>query len=28
MISASHTKEDLDYAVSKFEEVGKKLNII
>ena len=28
MISASHTKDDLDYAVSKFEEVGKKLNII
>ena len=28
MISASHTKEDLDYAVSKFEEVGKKLGII
>ena len=28
MISASHTKADLDYAVSKFEEVGKKLNII
>ena len=28
MISASHTKEDLDYAISKFESVGKKLNII
>ncbi len=28
MISASHTKEDLDYAIAKFEEVGKKLNII
>lgn len=28
MISASHTVEDLDYAVLKFEEVGKKLNII
>lgn len=28
MISASHTKEDLDYAISKFEEVGKKLGLI
>lgn len=28
MISASHTKEDLDYAVSKFESVGKELEII
>jgi len=28
MISASHTKEDLDYAISKFEEVGKKLELI
>ncbi|PAT01424.1 8-amino-7-oxononanoate synthase [Candidatus Izimaplasma bacterium ZiA1] len=28
MISASHTKEDLDYAVSQFEIVGKQLNII
>lgn len=28
MISASHTKEDLDYAVSKFESVGKQLGII
>jgi len=28
MISASHTLEDLDYAVGKFEEVGKKLQII
>ena len=28
MISASHTKEDLDFAISKFEEVGKKLKLI
>lgn len=28
MISAAHTKEDLDFAVMKFEEVGKKLKII
>jgi glycine C-acetyltransferase len=28
MISAAHTKEDLDFAVSKFELVGKRLNII
>ena len=28
MISASHTKEDLDYAVSQFEIVGRQLNII
>jgi glycine C-acetyltransferase len=28
MISASHTVEDLDYAIEKFELVGKKLNII
>ncbi len=28
MISASHTKEDLDFAVAKFEEVGKLLGII
>ena len=28
MISASHTIEDLDYAISKFKEVGKKLQII
>jgi len=28
MISASHTKEDLDFSINKFEEVGKKLNII
>ncbi len=28
MISASHTKEDLDFALEKFEKVGKKLNII
>ena len=28
MISASHTKEDLDFAVEVFEKVGKKLNII
>ena len=28
MISASHTKEDLDYAVNQFEIVGKQLNII
>ncbi|XFA98963.1 glycine C-acetyltransferase [Candidatus Izemoplasma sp. B36] len=28
MISASHTKEDLDFAVKVFEKVGKKLNII
>ena len=28
MISASHTKEDLDFAIEVFEKVGKKLNII
>ena len=28
MISASHTKEDLDFAVEKFEKIGKELNII
>ena len=28
MISASHTKEDLDFAVAKFESVGKELEII
>ena len=28
MISASHTKEDLDFAVSKFESVGKELGLI
>lgn len=28
MISASHTKEDLDFAVEQFEKVGKKLEII
>jgi glycine C-acetyltransferase len=28
MISASHTKEDLDFAVSKFEKVGKSLGIL
>ena len=28
MISASHTQEDLDYAIGKFEEVGKKLKLI
>lgn len=28
MISASHTIEDLDYAVAQFEKVGKELNII
>ncbi len=28
MISASHTKEDLDYAVTQFETVGKKLGLI
>jgi glycine C-acetyltransferase len=28
MISASHTKEDLDFAADVFEKVGKKLNII
>ena len=28
MISASHTREDLDYAINQFEIVGKKLNII
>ncbi len=28
MISASHTKDDLDFAVAKFEEVGKSLGII
>lgn len=28
MISASHTKEDLDYAINKFEEVGRKLELI
>ena len=28
MISASHTKEDLDYAVAQFEKVGKELELI
>lgn len=28
MISASHTKEDLDFAINTFSEVGKKLNLI
>ncbi len=28
MISAVHTKEDLDYAIEKFEKVGKELNVI
>lgn len=28
MISASHTKEDLDYAIEKFNQVGKELKII
>ncbi|GAB6188299.1 glycine C-acetyltransferase [Marinitoga arctica] len=28
MISAAHTKEDLDFAVEKFEKIGKELNII
>ncbi|MDK2950432.1 MAG: glycine C-acetyltransferase [Kosmotogales bacterium] len=28
MISAAHTKEDLDFAVEKFESVGKDLNVI
>ena len=28
MISAGHTKEDLDFAIEKFESVGKKLKII
>jgi len=28
MISAGHTKEDLDFAIEQFERVGKKLNII
>ncbi len=28
MISATHTKEDLDYAVEKFTEIGKKLGVI
>lgn len=28
MISATHTKEDLDFAVSKFNQIGKELNII
>ncbi|ANQ54259.1 2-amino-3-ketobutyrate CoA ligase [Thermosipho sp. 1063] len=28
MISAVHTKEDLDFALEKFEKVGKKLNVI
>ncbi len=28
MISATHTKEDLDYAIEKFTEIGKKLGVI
>lgn len=28
MVSAAHTKEDLDYAIAQIEEVGKKLNVI
>jgi glycine C-acetyltransferase len=28
MVSAAHSKEDLDFALSKFEKIGKKLNII
>ena len=28
MISAVHTKEDLDFAVSKFEKIGKELDVI
>jgi glycine C-acetyltransferase len=28
MLSASHTKEDLDFAIKTFEEVGKELEII
>ncbi|SHH18608.1 glycine C-acetyltransferase [Thermosipho atlanticus] len=28
MISATHSKEDLDFALEKFEKVGKKLNVI
>jgi glycine C-acetyltransferase len=28
MISAAHTKEDLDYAVKAFEQVGKELSVI
>ena len=28
MISAVHTKEDLDFALEKFEKVGKKLGVI
>ena len=28
MISATHTKEDLDYAIEKFTEIGKKLGVV
>ncbi len=28
MVSAMHTKEDLDYAISKFKQIGQKLNLI
>ncbi len=28
MISAAHSKEDLDFAIEKFESVGKDLNVI
>jgi hypothetical protein len=28
MVSAAHTKEDLDFGVSKFVEIGRKLGVI
>jgi glycine C-acetyltransferase len=28
MISASHSKEDLDFAIEKFEKIGKELKVI